>query len=416
MAIPVDVSIDARERARTLKGPLAIAISCFTIWGLAYGLLDVLNKHFQETLHIGKAHSSWLQIAYFSAYLVMSMPAGFLLEARGYKAGLVTGLIITALGALLFVPSASAESFPLFVASMFVLATGLCCLETSADTYVNVLGPAHAAPQRLNLAQSFNALGVFFGPLIGGALFFDPAVAAHLGGEQKAVQLTYAAVAALVLLYAFVVRRARLPEIRDPHAHSGIADQTSAAPSLIRQRHFVLGVVTQGLYVGAQVGIGAFFLNLVTETWTGLSSREGAFLLSLATVGYLVGRFASTAMLMKIPARGLLTAYGVVNVVLCLIVSAGIEKISAIALVGVFFFMSAMFATIFTLGVRDLGPNTKRGASIMVMAIGGGVLLPYPMGVIADRFGTPVAFRLPAAIFGIVALYGWVGSRTLPPE
>lgn len=411
MVIEIEAGDDARRRTGALRGPLGIAISCFTVWGLAYGLLDVLNKHFQETLHIGKAHSSWLQIAYFGAYLVMSVPAGFLLEARGYKVGLVSGLIITAFGALLFVPSAAAESFPLFVASMFVLATGLCFLETSADTYVNVLGPPEEAPRRLNLAQSFNALGVFFGPLIGGALFFDPAVAAHLGGEQKAVQLTYAAVAVLVLLHAFVVRRAQLPEIRDPETFSAGATDQAAARPLIAQRHFVLGVVTQGLYVGAQVGIGAFFLNLVTETWTGLTSRQGAFLLSLATVGYLVGRFASTAMLLKVRAQTLLACYGLINVALCLVVSAGIEKVSAIALVWVFFFMSAMFATIFTLGVRDLGPHTKRGASIMVMAIGGGVLLPYPMGVIADTYGTPIAFRLPAAIFALVALYGWWGSR-----
>jgi FHS family L-fucose permease-like MFS transporter len=411
MAIEMDAGVHAGLPSnRALRRPLALAIGCFTIWGLAYGLLDVLNKHFQETLYIGKAQSSWLQIAYFGAYLVMSIPAGRLLEARGYKAGLISGLLLTALGALLFVPSASGASFPCFVGSMFVLATGLCFLETSADTYVNVLGAPAQAPQRLNLAQSFNALGVFFGPLIGGALFFNPSVASNLGGEHRAVQLTYATVAVLGLLFAFVLRRAHLPEIRDPHESFCRAGRDNGTLRLIHQRHFVLGVLTQGLYVGAQVGIGAFFLNLVTETWTGMTSRQGAFLLSLATVGYLVGRFASTAVLLKVSASSLLTAYGLINVILCLIVSAGVEKVSAIALVAVFFFMSAMFATIFTLGVRDLGPQTKRGASIMVMAIGGGVLLPYPMGLIADAYGTPIAFRLPAAIFAVVALYGWVGS------
>src|SRR5256885_11820911 len=157
MAIEMDVGGHAGPaNSRALRRPLALAIGCFTIWGLAYGLLDVLNKHFQETLPIGKAQSSWLQIAYFGAYLVMSIPAGRLLEARGYKAGLISGLLLTALGALLFVPSAASASFPFFVGSMFVLATGLCFLETSADTYVNVLGPPAQAPQRLNLAQSFN--------------------------------------------------------------------------------------------------------------------------------------------------------------------------------------------------------------------------------------------------------------------
>jgi len=401
---------------RALRRPFTLAVSCFMIWGLASGLLDVLNKHFQETLHIGKAQSSWLQIAYFGAYLLMSVPAGMLLQARGYKTGLVSGLIITAFGALLFVPAAGAASFPFFVGSMFVLATGLCFLETSADTYVNALGPPNQAPQRLNLAQSFNALGVFFGPLIGGALFFSPQVAERLGGEQKAVQLTYSAVAFLVLLFAFVLRRAHLPEIRDADDAGDTTTSAVVLRPLIRRRHFVLGVLTQGLYIGAQVGVGTFFLNLVTETWTGMTSQQGAFLLSLATIGYLVGRFASTAMLLKVRPQALLVVYGLINGALCLVVSAGIEKVSALALVAVFFFMSAMFATIFTLGVRDLGPQTKRGASIMVMAIGGGVLLPYPMGVIADSYGTPAAFLLPAAIFTLVALYGWIGSRATPAD
>jgi FHS family L-fucose permease-like MFS transporter len=332
------------------------------------------------------------------------------MQARGYKAGLVTGLVVTAGGAFLFIPAATAGSFAFFVGSMFVLATGLCFLETAADTYVNVLGPPDGAPQRLNLAQSFNALGVFFGPLIGGSLFFSPAVTTGLGGEQKAVQLTYAVIGVLVLLYALVLSRAHLPEVHDYEAHGSEAAAAEPAPPLLQQRHFVFGVATQALYVGAQVGIGAYFINLVTETWQGLSSQQGAFLLSLATVGYLVGRFASTALLARISPRALLTTYGLINVALCLVVATGVQKAAAIALIAVFFFMSTMFATIFTLGVRGLGQHTKRGASIMVMAIGGGVLLPYPMGRIAEQWGTPAAFLLPAAIFAVVALYGWKGA------
>lgn len=393
--------IGATASAAELRTPLALAISCFLVWGLAYGLLDVLNKHFQETLHIGKAQSSWLQIAYFGAYLTMSIPAGLLLQARGYKFGLVSGLIVTAIGALLFVPSAQIASFPAFVAAMFVMATGLCFLETAADTYVNVLGPAEHAPRRLNLAQSFNALGVFFGPLIGGALFFNPTVTASLGGEHKAVQLTYFGIAIAVVLFAVVLKRAQLPEIHNATTQARHRLSPSFPP------HFIFGVLTQGLYVGAQVGIGAYFINLAVDTWHGLTSQQAAFLLSLATLGYLIGRFATTALLLRVPPRAILTAYGVINVVLCLIVVAGFEKISALALVAVFFFMGTMFATIFTLGVRNLGTLTKRGASVMVMAIGGGVLLPYPMGRIAEIYGTPTAFLLPAACFAVVALYGW---------
>ena len=395
------------DTARAYRTPLAYAISCFFIWGLAYGLLDVLNKHFQDTLHVGKAESAWLQIAYFGAYLLMSLPAGQLMQARGYKFGIVSGLVITALGAFLFVPSAQVASFPAFVGSMFVLATGLCFLETAADTYVNVLGPPQDAARRLNLAQSFNGLGVFVGPLVGGSLFFSEATTRALGGEQRAVQITYAVIGILVLVFAAVLMRAHLPEVRD--ADHGVSGEGETKP-LRAQRHFVFGVATQALYIGAQVGIGAYFINLVTETWPGLSAQHGAFLLSAAMLAYLVGRFMGTALLSKISARTLLFVYAVINTVLTLVVAAGVAKVSAIALVAVFFFMSIMFATIFTLGVRDLGAATKRGAATMVMAIGGGVLLPWPMGKIAELHGTPASFLLPAVCFAIVGLYAWKGA------
>ncbi|MCI3179530.1 glucose/galactose MFS transporter [Caulobacter sp. CCUG 60055] len=400
-----------------LKGPLAFAIACFVVWGLAYGLLDVLNKHFQETLHVGKAQSTWLQMAYFGAYLVCSLPAGWLLQKRGYKFGIVFGLMLTAVGAFLFIPSANAASFPAFVGSMFMLACGLCCLETAADTYVNVLGPPEHASRRLNLAQSFNALGVFLGPLIGGTLFFK-GPAASTGGDQGAVQATYLVIGVAVLIFAAVVSRARLPEIHDAHHGPDTVLGEAGAKgggSLLARPHFVFGVVTQALYIGAQVGIGAFFINLVTESWSGLTSRHGAFLLSAATLAYLIGRFVTTALLLRFTPRAILTVYGLANLALCLVVATGAPKIAAVALVAVFFFMSTMFATIFTLGVADLGGATKRGASMMVMAIGGGVLLPWPMGKIAELYGTPAAFLLPAACFAVVALYGWKGARAAPP-
>jgi len=395
--------------AGSLRGPLAFAIGCFLIWGLAYGLLDVLNKHFQETLSISQADSSWLQIAYFGAYLLLSLPAGALLHARGYKFGIVSGLALTAVGALLFIPAANAGSFLPFVGSMFVLAAGLCVLETSADTYVNVLGDPAKASQRLNLAQSFNALGVFIGPMIGGAVFFSPTTTEALGGATRSIQIVYGLIAVAVLIFAAVVWRARLPETGLSDHGETAAGDVPARP-LSQQPHFVAGVVTQALYIGAQVGIGAYFINLVTHNWQGLTSQQGAFMLSLAAIGYLVGRFAATGLLLKVRPRALLTTYGVINVLLTLIVAAGIDKVSPIALIAVFFFMSTMFATIFALGTTGLGASTKKASSLMVMAIGGGVLLPWPMGKIADLYGANIAFLLPAACFAVVAWYGWKGA------
>ena len=397
------------QPAGNLRGPLAFAIACFLIWGLAYGLLDVLNKHFQETLSISQADSSWLQIAYFGAYLLLSIPAGMLLHARGYKFGIVTGLGVTAVGALLFIPAAAAGAFVPFVGSMFVLAGGLCILETSADTYVNVLGDPAKASQRLNLAQSFNALGVFFGPLIGGAVFFSPTTTEALGGATRSIQTVYGLIAVGVLIFAFAVWRARLPETGLSDHGDAIAGDAPALP-LSQQPHFIAGVITQALYIGAQVGIGAYFINLATHNWPGLTSQQGAFMLSLAAIGYLVGRFAATALLLKVRPRVLLTTYGLINVALTLIVAAGIDRVSPVALIAVFFFMSTMFATLFALGTTGLGAGTKKASSLMVMAIGGGVLLPWPMGKIADLYGANVAFLLPTVCFAVVAWYGWKGA------
>ena len=389
---------------RVLRTALALAISLFFIWGLAYGLLDVLNKHFQDTLHVGTAESTWLQIAYFGAYLVVSLPAGLLLQRLGYKAGILIGLAVTAVGALLFIPAAAIGQFAPFVGSMFVLASGLACLETAADSYVNVLGPAEGASRRLNLAQSFNGLGTFIGPLIGGTLFFAEGSAPGAGGHDN-VRMIYAVIGTAIIVFALFVSRVTLPEIAEDSHEVGAGKASLGRP------HFVFGVLTQAIYIGAQVGIGALFINVALTTWGGLTARSAAYLLSLALVAYMLGRFASTALLARVSPRALLTTFGAINVVLCLIVAAGVDKVSLIAMIGVFFFLSTMFPTIFALGVRDLGSATKRGASFMVMAIGGGVVLPYPMGRLAESFGAPAAFILPSAAFVLVALYGARFSR-----
>ncbi|WP_343527496.1 MFS transporter [Sphingomonas sp.] len=407
MKTPVSVRWDSVP-APVMRTALTLAISLFFIWGLGYGLLDVLNKHFQDTLHVGVAESTWLQIAYFGAYLLVSLPAGALIARKGYKFGILTGLLVTALGAFLFIPSAAANAFMPFVLSMFVLASGLACLETSADSYVNVLGPPEQASRRLNLAQSFNGLGTFIGPLIGGTLFFSAVPAsAQAGRAHGEVMAIYAAIGIAIVIFTLVIARARLPEIAEAEHHDG----GGRPDGIFRRRHFVLGVLTQAVYIGAQVGVGALFINVSIATWAGTTARGAAYLLSLAMVLYMIGRFTSTALLSRVSPHTLLGMFGAVNVVLALLVSLAIDRVSLIAMIAVFFFMSTMFPTIFALGVRDLGAGTKRAASFMVMAIGGGVALPYPMGWIAERYGAPVAFVLPAGAFALVALYGMRWSR-----
>ena len=404
------VGAGAGGAGRTQATALALVTSLFFMWGLSYGLLDVLNKHFQETLHISHAQSGLLQAAYFGAYFLWALPAASLMERAGYKTGILLGLGLYALGALLFVPATATGSYPMFLFALFVIASGLGCLETAANPYVTVLGPAETSERRLNLSQSFNGLGQFVGPLLGGLLFFgDPAAAANGANAEAAdpVRAVYVAIAVVVFAMALLFWRSVLPDIREKHA-DGSSEQP--AVPLLSQRHFVFSVVTQFFYVAAQVGVGAFFINFVTHA-AGISSQRAAFLLSLAMMLLLIGRFLGTALMSIVAPGRLLGIYGAASVVLVLLaILAPSPTIAIGALLGVFFFMSIMFPTIFALGVKGLGASTKRGASLLIMSIVGGAIAPYVMGAVSDAYGIANAFFLPAACFAVVCWYGFWGS------
>ncbi|MBP6797884.1 MAG: sugar MFS transporter [Luteimonas sp.] len=388
-----------------LRPALVLVTSLFFLWGFSYGLLDVLNKHFQETLDVTRARSALLQAAYFGAYFLMALPAAKLMERFGYKTGILLGLGLFACGALLFIPATGAGVFEFFLFALFVIACGLACLETAANPYVTVLGPAESSARRLNLSQSFNGLGSFVAPLVGGKLFFGSAASGVSGSH--AVQATYVAIAAVVLVIAVLVWRTRMPEIA---GDATVADAGAAAP-LLSRRHFVFAVVAQFFYVAAQVGAGAFFINYAVDHVPGLTSERGAYLLSVALGCFLAGRFLTTGLMGVVSAERLLTLYAVVNVLLSGVVILGHGWVSVIALIAMFFFMSIMFPTIFALGVRGLGAQTKRGASFIVMAIAGGAIVPWFMGRIADASDIETSFWIPAACFAIVALYGAYARR-----
>ncbi|HVI45961.1 MAG TPA: sugar MFS transporter [Chitinophaga sp.] len=392
--------------------PFILVTSLFFLWGLAYGLLDVLNKHFQVVLNITPKRSTLLQGAYFGAYFIMALPAGMFMKKFGYKKGIILGLLLYAAGAFLFYPSARALSFDFFLVSLFILACGLACLETAANPYVTVLGARETSEQRLNLSQCFNGLGSFLGPVIGGALFFGQ------GSEDlSSVQVTYLVIGCVVLLIAAFFYKTKLPEIQE--AEEVIADETDLLGSitikedkpLFAHRHFVLGVVAQFFYVAAQVGVGALFINYVTEYWQGTSNAKAAYLLSAAMVLFLVGRFVGTALMRTIAPNKLLAVYALINVVLCAFVMMGSGAPSVYALIAVFFFMSIMFPTIFALGVKGLGKHTKEGASFQIMSIVGGACVPYLMGVLTEWKSVAAAYSIPLFCFMIVFYYGWKGYR-----
>ena len=382
--------------------PVALITSLFFLWGLSYGLLDVLNKHFQEVLQISKQESSYLQLAYFGAYFIMALPAGRFMNRWGYKRGVLMGLLLFAVGSLLFFPAAAVVSFPFFLFALFVLASGLAFLETAANPFITVLGDPRSSAFRLNLAQSFNGVGSFIGPVIGGAVLFSGATS---GTELGRLQYVYLLIALVVILLAMLISRTSMPE----PGGNGLA-AVHDFRSLFRQPSFTAAVVAQFFYVAAQVGVAAFFINYCTES-DFANSENAAYLLSVALVLFTVGRFIGTAVLRSFDAARLLTLYAIINVLLCAGVMFLESSFGAFALLAIFFFESIMFPTIFALGIAGAGAQTKLASSVIVMSIVGGALVPLIMGWVADNYGTALAYGIPMCCFLTVAGYGIFAKR-----
>lgn len=387
--------------------PIILVTSLFFLWGLAYGLLDVLNKHFQVTLNITKQRSTLLQASYFGAYFLVALPAGMFMNKAGYKKGIITGLILYATGALLFYPSAQNASFPFFLLALFVLATGLTFLETAANPYMTVLGTPETSAFRLNLAQSFNGVGSFLGPIIGGALFFGKQSAGT--SELDSVKFVYVIIAAVVVLVMFLFLRTPMPEVKEEELVTERQEHTGK--TLFQHKHFVWAVVAQFFYVAAQVGIAALFINYCTEKGLGITNERAAYLLSGSLVLFTAGRFAGTAIMKFVAPNKLLAIYAAINVLLCAGVIWLHGMISVYTLLAIFFFESIMFPTIFALGVKDLGSYTKKGASFIIMSIVGGALVPYVMGWLAESYSTAFSYIIPLFCFVFVFLFATRGYK-----
>ncbi|MEI7661230.1 MAG: L-fucose:H+ symporter permease [Bacteroidota bacterium] len=387
--------------------PFILLTSLFFLWGFAHGLLDVLNKHFQELLHVTRAESGLVQFSVYGGYFLAALPAGFFMNRFGYKKGIILGLLLYAAGAFLFYPAAASQSFWPFLAALLIIAFGLAFLETAANPYVSVLGPKESAERRLNFSQSFNGLGWIFGPLIGGLIIYG----LQSSGENSFTSISwpYLGVGGVVLLVALFFLRTPLPEIREEHL-PGSDDKNYS--DLLKHRHFILAVVAQFFYVAAQTGINSFFINYTTETITGISNAQAAIILSFGGMGlFWAGRLSGSFLMRSFLPHKLLTAYAAICLVMMLIVVCGLGWVSVSALFITYFFMSIMFPTIFVLGLKGLGPLTKKASSFLVMAIVGGALCPMLMGYIADHTAMQWGFIIPMVCFGFVFYYGKAGYK-----
>lgn len=378
--------------------PFVLVTSLFFLWGLAHSILDVLNKHFQETMDgVGKTESALVQAVMYGGYFVMALPAGQIIKRYGYRAGVITGLLLYGIGALLFIPGGQLLSFPFFLFSLFVIGCGLTCLETSANPYVTVLGNAEGAARRINLSQSFNGLGWIVGPLIGGHFAFA------VGADKGSIAIPYAIIGVVVLCVALVFAQVKLPEVQA----DGVAQAESAhaTDSLWQHRNFVYGLIALFLYVAAQTGINSFFINYVTEH-ASVSNVNASLLLGFGGMGlFMVGRMGGSWLMLRVRAERVLLycAVGATLAMAVLLSGAGVAGVAAFMLC--YLCESIMFPTIFALALKGVGQHTKRASSFLIMSIVGGAIAPVLMGLIADHASMAMAFIVPLCCFVVIAAY-----------
>ena len=384
---------------------LILVTTLFFLWGFAYGLLDVLNKHFQNVLGITKLQSTGLQVAYFGSYFCFPpLVGGPVIRKWGYKVGIMLGLGLYVSGALFFWPAAKYLSFGAFVGATFVMACGLSELETAANPYISVLGDPKTASFRLNFSQSFNGVGSFVGPLIASNAFFSGSNITSL----TSVQYVYLGIAVAVGLIAIGFAFVHVPEISDElMLEQAIAsgDAEIAARPLHKQWHTIFGFCAQFVYVASQVTLASFFLNYVTEVDKNIPDSMASNLLSVALATFTVGRFISTFLMRYFKPRYILACWAFFATLFCGL-TIGLRGIPAVVvLILIFFFESCMYPTIFTLAIQDLGANTKKGSSLLIMGVGGGAVFPPIQGAIADAAGTPVSQVVPMVGYCFVFLY-----------
>lgn len=378
--------------------PFVLVTSLFFLWGLAHSILDVLNKHFQETMDgVGKTESALVQAVMYGGYFMMALPAGQIIKRYGYRAGVITGLLLYGIGALLFIPGGQLLSFPFFLFSLFVIGCGLTCLETSANPYVTVLGNAEGAARRINLSQSFNGLGWIVGPLIGGHFAFA------VGADKGSIAIPYAIIGVVVLCVALVFAQVKLPEVQA----DGVAQTASAhaTDSLWQHRNFVYGLIALFLYVAAQTGINSFFINYVTEH-ASVSNVNASLLLGFGGMGlFMVGRMGGSWLMLRVRAERVLLycAVGATLAMAVLLSGAGVAGVAAFMLC--YLCESIMFPTIFALALKGVGQHTKRASSFLIMSIVGGAIAPVLMGLIADHASMAMAFIVPLCCFVVIAAY-----------
>ena len=387
---------------------IILLTSLFFLWGFALNLNPILIPHLKKACQLSDVQSAFIDSASYIAYFLMAIPAGQFMKRFGYKGGIILGLLLFATGAFLFFPAAGARSYIFFLTALFIIACGLAFLETAANPYITVLGDPATATHRINFAQSFNGLAATLAPLIGGRFILSgksltaeqesamphAQLNSYLQHEANSVQIPFLVIGVVVLLVAIFIWRTRLPNIAED-------EEVHAEKSIFKEHNLIWGALAQFFYVGGQVCISSFFIRF-SKRVAGIEEKQAAMFLSAALLGFMAGRFIGTFLMKYIAPAKLLAAYCLINMGLLALAILSHGKASVYALIGVEFFMSIMFPTIFSLSIRGLGAKTKEGSSLVIMAIAGGAVFPVIMGRLSDATNIQTAYTVPAVCFIVV--------------
>ena len=408
------------QKAKSDYLPFVLITCLFFLWGFAHNLDPILIPHLKKSFTLTTTQSTLVDSSVFVAYFFMALPAGYIMKRWGYKTGIIAGLLLFAFGSFLFVPAANHQSYNYFLIALFIIACGLTILETAANPYASSLGDPSTSTQRLNLAQSFNGLAAALAPAIGARIILTKgystaelasmttaAQKAALAAEAYTVKTPYTILGIILIVVAFLFYRIQLPDIREKKS----INQKQSLLSTFRHSHLSWAVVAQFFYVGAQVCVLSLFILYATQS-AQISEVQAADYLSIGGLAFLLGRFLGTVLMKYFKPENLLASYAVVCVLLCLVAIFGQGLITIYALIGICFFMSIMFPTIFSLGIQQLGPDTEMASSLIVMSIVGGAVLPRIFGLISDATGNiQMGYIVPLIAFAVVAFFGFKGSK-----
>jgi FHS family L-fucose permease-like MFS transporter len=409
---------------RRFRLPLVLISSLFFLWAFGVNLNDILIPHLKNAFGLSDFRSSFIQVAFFGGYFLAAFPAGRVMEKIGYKKGILAGLFLCAAGAFLFLPASSSRIYGFFLLALFVMACGQSFLEVAANPYVTTLGPPESAEQRLNFAQSFNAVGAVLSPIVGRAFILTGGTYATAVGAVTATQLAehpaveagtvkgpYLMIAAIFVVLAVIIQLVHLPEVQEVKAEAGEASSVTDGRNIFSHAHLVKGVTAQFFYVGAQVGVASFVIRYTQFSIPGISARSAALYLLLHQLGFMIGRFVGSGLMKRIPGAWLLSAFAAASLVSAAVALSGSGLLAVCAVVLLGFFHSIMFPTIFALSLKNLGALTKRGSALLVMAIIGGAIFPAIMGRISDVSSIQKAFVVPLLCYVFILYFGLRGYK-----